>query len=131
MFISTAQKQSMIEANVSQITNNSSPIQISTSEKLLAVTVDSCLTWNIQIERTIKECNSLLYLLGHIKRYLNLPLKKVFFSAYILPHLVYYSTVWSNCSKEKLDHIIKFQKGAAHLILDKDIKALSDELFQQ
>ena len=33
---------------------NSSPIQISTSEKLLGVTVDSSLNWNAHIERTIE-----------------------------------------------------------------------------
>ena len=60
MFISSAQKQSMIQANVPQITINSSPIQISTREKLLGVMVDSSLNLNVHIEKTIKKCNSLL-----------------------------------------------------------------------
>ena len=50
--------------------------------------------------------------------------------AYILPHLDYCNIIWGNCSKENLDHIIKFQKRAARLILDKDINAPSRELFQ-
>ena len=62
-FTSSAQRQSVIQANVPQITINSSPIQISTSEKLLAVTVDSPLNWNAHIGRTVKKCNYLLYLL--------------------------------------------------------------------
>ena len=62
---------------------------------------------------------------------MNIPSRKLFFNAYILPQLDYCNTIWGNCSKENLDHIIKFQKRAARLILDKGINAPSHELFQQ
>ena len=70
-------------------------------------------------------------MLGHIKKYLNLQSRKLFFNAYILPHLDYCSTIWGNCTKENLDRIINFLKKAVRLILDKDINAPSHELFQQ
>ena len=53
MFISSAQKQSMVQANVPQIKINSSSIQI-TFNKVLGVFVDNSLNWNTHIEKTIK-----------------------------------------------------------------------------
>ena len=87
--------------------------------------------WSAQVEATLKKCNSLLYLLGRIKTFLNLSTRKLYFSAYILPHLDYCCTSWGNCNNYLLDKLIKFQKRAARLILDKDIDTLSAELFQQ
>ena len=66
-------------------------IQISETEKLLGVHVSNTLTWSVHIEATLKKCNSLLYLLNRIKQYINVPTRKLFYNAYILPHLDYYS----------------------------------------
>ena len=66
-----------------------------------------------------------------IKRYLSLSSGKLLSNAYILSYLDYFSTIWDNCTKENLSCIIKFQKRATSLILDKDINAPSHELFQQ
>ena len=104
----------------SKIHIGSQPIDYSSQEKLLGVTVDSSLNWSEQIDKTIKKCNSLLFLLGRIKVFLSIPNRKLFYNAYILPHIDYCCTIWGNCSKDLTDQIIKFQKKAARLILDKD-----------
>ena len=57
--------------------------------------------------------------------------RKLYFNAYILPHLDYCNTIWGNCSNELIDKVIKFQKRAARVILDKDLTTPSSELFQQ
>ena len=106
-------------------------IPLSDKERLLGITVDNSLKWSAQVEATLKKCNSLLYLLGRIKIYLDLYSCKLFFNAYILPHLDYCSTIWGNCSTTDIDRVIKFQKRAARVILDKDIDTPSNELFKQ
>ena len=63
--------------------------------------------------------------------FLDIPTRKLYFNAYILPHLDYCSTIWGNCSNELIDKITKFQKRAARVILDKDLTTPSSELFQQ
>ena len=131
MFITSAHKQSIIQENPPEIRINSSAIDISRQEKLLGVTIDSTLNWAAQVDATLKKCNSLLYLLGRIKTYLDTPTRKLYFNAYILPHLDYCNTIWGNCSNELIDKIIKFQKRAARVILDKDLTTPSSELFQQ
>ena len=79
----------------------------------------------------MKKCNSLLFLLNRIKQYLNVPTRKLFFNAYILPHLDYCCSIWGNANSELMNTVIKFQKRAARSILDKPIETPSIELFSE
>jgi len=106
-------------------------IEKSSSEKLLGVHIDKHLSWKVHVENTLKKCNSLLYLLLRIRYFINVHVRKLFFNAYILPHLDYCCTIWGNCSKDLLDSMLKFQKRAARIILNKDYDYPSDELFKE
>ena len=106
-------------------------IQISETEKLLRVHVNNTLTWSVHIEATLKKCNSLLYLLNRIKQYINVPTRKLFYNAYILPHLDYCCSIWGNANTELMSAVIKFQKRAARSILDKPIDTPSEQLFAE
>jgi len=100
-------------------------------EKLLGVHIDHNLNWKVQVENTLKKCNSLLYLLLRIRFFINVHVRKMFFNAYILPHLDYCCTIWGNCSKELLNKMLKFQKRSARIILDKDYDFPADTLFKE
>ena len=130
VFLTSARRQSELQDNAPTIRIGDYQIQLSNREKLLGVIVTS-LNLSAEVEATLKKCNSLLYLLGWIKTFLNLSTRKLYFSAYILPHLDYCCTIWGNCNNYLLDKLIKFQKWAAILILDKDIDTPSAELLQQ
>lgn len=106
-------------------------IEFSETEKLLGIHVDNNLKWKTQVDKTLKKCNTQLYLLLRIKQYLDVNARKLFFNAYILPHLDYCCTVWGNCNNEQILDIIKFQKRAARIILDKSYDAPSAELFNE
>jgi hypothetical protein len=106
-------------------------IEFTDTEKLLGVHVDKNLKWKTQIQNTIKKCNSQLYLLLRIKQYLDLHSRKLFFNAYILPHIDYCCTIWGNCSSELLSQIVNFQKRAARIILDKSFDTPSNVLFKE
>ena len=84
--------------------------------------------WNIG-HQTIKRINPLLALLRRIKQYLDIPTRKLFFNAFILPHLDYCCTVWGNASETSLNKLLKLQKRAARVILDCDYSVPSDTLF--
>ena len=131
MFVASAQKQSYIQDRSPEIKVGSTKIEVSNKEKLLGVVIENTLNWSSHVDKTIKKCNSLLYLLGRIKIFLDLPTRKLFFNAYILPHLDYCNSIWGNCSNELLEKVVKFQKRAARVILDKDFDTPSLELFQQ
>ena len=131
MYVSSRYKVNQIMSDPPLLKIDNETIELSTSEKLLGVHIDNTLSWTSQVENTIKKCNSLLYLLNRIKRYLSIPIRKLFYNAYILPHLDYCCTVWGNASSDLLDSVIKFQKRAARCILDKDIETPSAEMFTE
>ena len=63
----------------SNIVLNGGSIQISEQEKLLRINIDSTLSWHPQTDKTIKKCNALL--LGRIKEYLPIPVRKLFYDS--------------------------------------------------
>ena len=109
MILSSAQKQSQLQENAPNIRIGDNQIQLSNKEKLLGVIVDTSLNWSAQVEATLKRCNC-YNLLGWIKSFLNLSTRKLYFNAYILPHLDYCDTIWGNYNNYLLDKLIKFQK---------------------
>ena len=106
------------------------PIQVSDNEKLLGVNIDSSLKWNYQVDTVLKKVNSLLYLLSRIKLFLPVETRKLFYNAYILPHLEYCCSVWGNCDVTVISQLVKFQKRAARVILDASYDTPSALLFQ-
>ena len=106
-FVSSAEKQPCIQENTPKIKIGTTILEVSNKGKLLGVTIDNTLNLSAQVEATIKKCNSLLFLLGRINIYLDIPTRKLFFNSYILPHLDYCNSIWGNCSN---DRTMKFQK---------------------
>jgi len=132
MYLSASTNKTISDnLNSPALTMHGESLAYSSTEKLLGVYVDQHLNWKYQVEQTIKKCNSYLYLLLRIKSYLNLHSRKLFFNAYILPHLDYCCTIWGNCSDRLIEAVIKFQKRAARIILDKDFNSPSEELFKE
>ena len=131
MFISTSHKHPTIQNSTHDLRVGTASVQNSHTERLLGVTLDSTLSWITQVDKTIKKCNSLLFLLGRIKYFLNIPSRQLFFNAYILPHIDYCCTIWGNCNTDLQNRLLKFQKRAARLILDQDMTTSSQVLFQQ
>ena len=78
-------------------------LHVSESEKLLGIHLDNTMSWASHVEAVIKKCKSLLFLLNRIKQYLSLPIRKLFYNAYILPHLDYCCTIWENPNNELLN----------------------------
>ncbi len=96
MLLSTKPKIKAIKDRIPEINLNDTKLQHTSCVKLLGVHIDECLSWKSQIDTIIKKCNSLLYLLCRIKKYLSIPSRKLFFNAYVLPHLDYCATVWGS-----------------------------------
>lgn len=96
MFISPSSHiyNTISNSNNFSLTLQDEIIQFSKSEKLLGVHVDHTLNWKTHVKMALNKCNSLLYLLMRIKQFLNLHVRKMFFNAYILPHLDYCCTIW-------------------------------------
>lgn len=99
--------------------------------KLLGITFDQHLKWDHQITNIYNIVNSRLYLLKRIRNNLTHRCRIQFYYALIHPHFLYCCTLWGNASNELLNDLLKLQKRAARLILDKKPDAPSIELFRQ
>ena len=74
MFLSSKQNINRILSDPPNIVLNGEPIRISQQEKLLGINIGSSLSWHSQIDKALKKCNTLLFLLGRIKQYLSIPI---------------------------------------------------------
>ena len=110
MFLATKQKSQILSDRIPNIKIDDRELENVDSEKLLGVHIDQSLTWNEQINNVHKKINSLLYLLCRIKSYLSIPIRKMFYNSYILPHLDYCCTVCGNCNAELMSKLQNFQK---------------------
>ena len=131
MFIASQNAANKILERKQDLKLANETIQVSTNEKLLGVHIDSTLSWTTQVESAIKKCNSLLHLLSRIKHYLPIPTRKLFFNAYILPHMDYCCTIWGNINGNLTECMVKFQKRAARIILDRSIDTRSEDMFAE
>lgn len=131
MLFSTRQKMLNRTVDSVAININDEPVPSVSKTKLLGVHLDNNLSWKEHISHVHNQIVRNLYLLKRIKMYLSINDRKLFYNSYILPHFDYCSIIWGNCSKHLLSDIIKLQKKAARLILDKDMTTPSTELFSQ
>ena len=125
-------KQRMIRAAVQEalaIEIGESVIPTVSNSKILGVHFDMHMTWEEHINQVHTKIVKLLYLLRQIKAYLPLDARKLFYSAYILPHFDLCSSIWGNCSATLFNDLFKLQKKAARIILDKDCTVRSKDLF--
>ena len=91
-----------------------------TKTKILGVHVDNVLSWNHHVKHVCSKIANNLYLLKQIKTFLPIDARKLFYNSYVLPHFDYCCPIWGNCSQTLLQDLIKLQKRAARIILDKD-----------
>ena len=131
MFLCSNIKHRNLMGNYPPINLNGTHLSNSAEVKLLGVSITNTLCWDTHINNVLKKCNSYLYLLSRIKPFLSLDKRKLFFNAYILPHIDYCCTIWGQCSSSSESKLIKFQKRAARLILDKGVDTPSSELFSK
>ena len=127
MFISSRNAANRIMENPQHLKISNETIQLSSNEKLLGVNIDITLSWIFQVENTMKKCNSLLYLPNRIKCYLTIPIRKLFYNAYILPHLDNCCTVWGNSNNNLTNTLVKFKKEQQ----DRSIDTRSADLFAE
>ena len=68
-----------------------------TDTKILGVTVDQDLKWNLHIDNICKKLSRLSGLLWRIKSYLTFNAMVLFYNSYVLPCFQYCLSVWGNC----------------------------------
>ena len=131
MIIGTRQKLSRCEDCSLTLLLNNKNLQKCENEKLLGIHIDSNMTWSKQVEELRKKLLKRIAAFNRIKDFLHFKYRILLFNASIKPLLEYCVTVWGNCSTSQLDILFKLQKRCARMILNKDFKTRSLELFKK
>ena len=87
--------------------------------------------WDIRIQKVLETYNSYRFMICRIKMCLNVQIRKLFFNSYILLHLDYCCIILGNYSESFDDKLIKFQKRAARVILNKTLETPFAEPFTE
>ena len=128
MLITSRQKRLSMHNPVLSLTYSDIDIKMTHADKILGVHVDDNLMWNNHFQHVSKKISTYLWLLSKIRFYLSVEHRLMFYNAYIKPHFVYCSTVWSNTSTGNINKITKLQRRACKLILSQDYTDIQEAL---
>ena len=76
----------------------------------------------------IKLYQKIFFLLSRLRYYVNVKARKLFYSAHILSHINYASTLWDGCSEVHLKKLNSLHRRAAKLILSNPYINTDDKL---
>ena len=101
--------------------------------KLLGVSIDKDLTFNVHVKETVRKVSRKLQVLKRYKHLIPTHTKKRLYLTYFLPHLIYYSTVWFHCGKWNADIIEKLNESTLRFVFidfNNSYEKLSQEINQ-
>ena len=100
-----------------------------TDFKLLGITLDQDVAFDRQIEELNKKLVKRIGLFRHKNPYLKRHQREIYYSTIIKPVFLYGSSIWTSCSKENLQKLLRLQKRAARIILNAEKTATSVHLL--
>ena len=95
------------------------------SQKLLGVTIDKHLSFDVHVEELCKKLSQRIAVLRKIRKLIPIEQRILYYNAMIKQVMLYGSTIWSN-----LTRILKLQKRAAQVILGTDTRSNSVNLLK-
>ena len=123
-------KNKLKKAEKLKLIVNNTEIENVNSHKVLGICINNDLTWDTHISTVCSKLNSKLALLRRVSIFLTLDMKKMFYNAYIIPHFDYCNTIWLNGKGKEIIKLLKIQKCASRIILNKSATTSSAPLFK-
>ena len=113
-----------------KFTLNGEEINTADNMKLLGVTIQNNLSWDIQTNHMISRASKRMYMLYVLKRFrASVADLTAVYQMYIRPVLEYASPLWhSSITKHQIDHIELIQKRACRIILGSHYKSYAEAL---
>ena len=88
----------------------------SPSIRLLGVTIDQNMAWNIHIGHVVKKCNALLISLYRFRHHFTREMLKLLIETHVFPHILYCISAWGGTTKSQLARIQKVIKFGARIV---------------
>ncbi|WP_295438308.1 hypothetical protein, partial [Thiolapillus sp.] len=127
MVIATRQKHQLSPLQL-KLTLEKTDIEQVHEHRVLGVTIDAEMKWQSQLSNVCKIVSKKLFLLSQLRYYVNVKARKLFYSAHILSHINYASTLWDGCSEVHLKKLNSLHRRAAKLILSDPSIPTDDKL---
>ena len=99
--------------------------------KLLGLIIDKDLSFEAHIAELCTKLSKRPGRLRHIIPHVKPRHKLTFYLAAIKPVMLYLSPIWSSCSKELLEKLLRMQKRAARFILDAERTTRTLTIFNE
>lgn len=99
------------------LTLGANPVEQVNSHRVLGVTIDNMLRWDLHITNVTRTVAKNLYLLAKLKCFVDADARKLFFVAHCLSHINYASTIWSGAAEVHLMKLNSLHRRAAKLIV--------------
>ena len=115
MLITTRQKHQLKPPSLS-LTLSSKPVEQVRHQRVLGITIDDRLCWQVHTERLCKSISKNLFLLTKLKYLTDEPTRKLFYLTHIQPHINYISTAWDGASENNLKNVNSLHRRAIKLI---------------
>ena len=128
MLITSAQKRRGL-SDILSIALNEEPLEVVDKENLLGVKIDNDLTWKDQVDSVCRKVARNIALLRRIKTHLDIPMRRMFYMAYIQPHTDYCLTIWG--MSHHIDRVQKLQNMALRVISDEPRHTRSLTLYKK
>ena len=100
------------------------------SQKLLGVTIDKHLSFDVHLEDLCKKSPQRIAVLRKTRRFIPIE-QRIHCNTMIKQVMLHGSTVWSNCSADNIMRVLKLQKRAVRVILGAETRSNSVELFKK
>jgi hypothetical protein len=98
--------------------------------KLLGVTFDNMLTFDMHVDEICRKAGRKLSVLGRLSTTLDVESKLILFHSFVLSHFEYCSVIWHFCSREKMKKVEKIQKQALRYVFN-DYTSTYQELLKK
>ena len=129
LLITTLQKRCTLTSSELNVQIDGRSIEQVDYAKMLAVMIDSDMSWEHPIDTICCTIRSRLSLPRRIKPYLNFDTFLRFYYSCVNNYLICCSAAWGNCSHRLLLRLLRLQKRAGRILLDADLSQASISLF--
>lgn len=126
MLVTTRQKHQLNPSPLS-LSFASQPVHQVRQQRVLGITIDDQLCWQMHIEQVCKTLSKNLFLLSRLRHFTDVPTRKLFYYAHIQPHVHYASSVWDGASENSLKRIDSLHRRAIKLIAEKSNSSTDDK----
>jgi hypothetical protein len=130
MIVCSEQKHNRLDASSFQLTMNGKNLENVSHMKILGVTIDQCLKWDVHVTNVCTKLSQMSGLLWNIKDDLTFDTRQIFYYSHVLPVIDYCSIVWGQCNITLLGRIYMLQKRIARNVL-KNYVVSEIELFKK